>query len=197
MWPSYLWSVRDKDGIYLTFDDGPIPEVTPWVLDQLDQTQAKATFFCIGKNIRRNPEIFQELIDRGHSIGNHTFSHLNGSRTQLERYLEDTVSAPTEIEQHHQVDQLLFRPPYGRIRKKQAMRLKTLGYQIVMWDLLSGDFDPKQDVEFCWNQVRKNLAPGSIVVMHDSHKARKKLEYILPRTLELIANKGWKCRAIG
>ena len=197
MWPAYLWSIRDKDGIYLTFDDGPIPEVTPWVMDQLDRTQAKATFFCIGKNIQRNPDIFQELIERGHSVGNHTFSHLNGRRTQLEHYLQDTVTAQAEIDQHHQVDKLLFRPPYGRIRKKQAMRLKALGYQIVMWDLLSGDFDPKQDVEFCWDQVKKNLAPGSIVVMHDSHKDRKKLEYILPRTLEHIANKGWKCRAIG
>lgn len=196
LWPGYLWSVPDNDGIYLTFDDGPIPEITPWVMDELDKIGGKATFFCIGNNIRKHPEIFKQLLDRGHRIGNHTYSHLNGRESSLEGYLENTARAQAEIEIHHSGGHLLFRPPYGLIKKQQGRHLIGLGYQIVMWDLLSGDFDHKQSPEYCWNQVKKHLTPGSIVVMHDSQKAKEKLEYILPRTLDYIEKKGWKCRSI-
>ncbi|PQB05174.1 hypothetical protein BST85_09985 [Aureitalea marina] len=196
MWPAYLWSIQDDSSVYLTFDDGPIPEVTPWVLQELQKFDAKATFFCIGNNVRKHPEILQQVIKQGHQLGNHTDSHLNGKDTRFETYLQDILKAQAELDRFGTNRSKLFRPPYGRIKKRQGRALIAQGYKIVMWDLLSGDFDPSQSPEYCWKQVKRHLSPGSIVVMHDSVKARERLEYVLPRTLEFIQKKGWSCKAI-
>lgn len=176
--PQLLWHVKDsKSSIFLTFDDGPIPEVTPWVLDQLDRYKAKASFFCVGDNIIKYPELFNKLKLNGHFIGSHTFNHLSGWSTNTGEYLENVHKGASLVPTN------FFRPPYGRITPAQFKILKNY-YQIVMWDVLSGDFDPFIKPEICLNNVIKNTKPGSILVFHDSLKAWKNLEYTLPRVLD-------------
>lgn len=170
--------------IYLTFDDGPIPEVTPWVLDQLKAYDAKATFFCVGENVMQNPNIFSATIEAGHSVGNHTFNHLNGWRNENIPYFHNVRKCA------HQVKSSLFRPPYGRIKPRQMQFLQR-HYQIVMWDVLSGDFDPNISAETCFKNVIENVVEGSIIVFHDSLKSKEKLEIVLPRVLEYFSNKGF------
>lgn len=192
MFPKRLWRVDDPGAIYLTFDDGPIPELTPWVLDQLKQYDARATFFCIGRNIDRNPEIFERLRTEGHTVANHTQDHLNGWQTSTGAYLENMQLAAGNFRD----EERYFRPPYGKISSAQARALQEDGYRIVMWDVLSYDFDRTVPEEKCLENTIDNLEPGSIVVFHDSKKAERNLRYALPRTLEYITEKGWKCRAL-
>jgi len=184
--PSNLvWEVQTETGeIFLTFDDGPIPEITPWVLDQLDRCKAKATFFCVGDNVRKYPEVYAEVRKRGHSIGNHSFNHLQAWKIPYAEYLEN-VSKCREL-----VESSLFRPPHGQLTPKIA---RTLGqeYRIIMWSLLSRDFDPSVTPYNCLKIVTENTKPGSIVVFHDSLKARKNLEYALPRFLDHFTEKGY------
>lgn len=180
-----IWDVPNKENkIYLTFDDGPIPEVTEWVLDLLKAYKIKATFFCIGDNVQKNPIIFQRIITEGHAVGNHTQNHLNGWKTADYKYF-DSVEKCSKL-----VNSRLFRPPYGRIRKSQYTVLKAK-YSIVMWDVLSGDFDTKTSPIKCYNNVIKNTKPGSIIVFHDSLKAAVNLKYALPKAIEKLLEKGF------
>jgi peptidoglycan/xylan/chitin deacetylase (PgdA/CDA1 family) len=194
-YPEYLWSIDTKEKeLYLTFDDGPHPEATLFVLKQLKQYNALATFFCIGKNIVAYPSIYQQIQDEGHAVGNHTFNHLNGWKTKDDIYLKDVADASNII------DSNLFRPPYGRITSFQAKSLKPVmkGRQptLVMWDVLSADFDTRATPENCLANVVLKSGPGSIVVFHDSEKAFPRLEYALPRVLKYFSEKGFVFKAL-
>lgn len=178
--------------MYLTFDDGPHPEATPFVLDQLHTAGAKATFFCIGKCVRDFPHIFKRIREEGHSIGNHTFNHVNGWKTDPQAYLEEIAAAGGLIPSR------MFRPPYGRISGKAARRLLQGSdpWTIYMWSVLSGDFDRSLSPQKCRDQVLKYLSPGSLVVFHDSEKAWDRLRVALPATIEFCQKKGWALAAL-
>lgn len=190
MFTEFTWHIDRKDPVvYLTFDDGPIPEVTPWVLDQLDHFNAKSTFFCVGQNIEKHADIFQNIQDRGHGIGNHTYNHLSGWSTDNVEYILN-VRKGAKI-----TGSKLFRPPYGRLRPSQTRFLKH-HYQIVMWDVLSGDFDPNLTAQDCYLNVIRNTVPGSIVVFHDSLKSQDKLIEVLPRVLQHFSEKGYRFESL-
>jgi len=195
LYPNLIWNLdRDQNNIYLTFDDGPIPIVTPFVLKTLKQYNAKATFFCIGDNIQKHPDIFEELTAEGHAIGNHTFNHLRGWNTDTQLYT-DNFKACDEL-----VHSTLFRPPYGRIKRSQVSAIKALkknDIDIIMWDVLSGDFDTKLKPEICLKNVLASTKPGSIIVFHDSLKAFPRLEYVLPRALKYWSKKGYTFKSLG
>ncbi|MDX1940785.1 MAG: polysaccharide deacetylase family protein [Saprospiraceae bacterium] len=185
LFPNFTWRIPSEEKVlYLTFDDGPIPEVTPWVIEQLAQYNAKATFFCVGDNVRKYPEVFKQVKEAGHSIGNHTFNHLNGWNSENIPYFHNVRHCASLT---HSV---LFRPPYGRLKPKQAQFLQR-HYRIVMWDVLSGDFDSNISAEQCLDNVINNAQRGSIVVFHDSLKALEKIQYALPRVLEYFTQKGY------
>ncbi|PRZ25004.1 polysaccharide deacetylase family protein [Flavobacterium granuli] len=183
---NYIWDIPNRNNkIYLTFDDGPTPEITEWVLEKLDQHNAKATFFCIGKNIEAQPIIFKKIIEKGHAIGNHTFDHLNGWKTTTEDYLNNIILCEQSI-LNHKMDSKIFRPPYGKINSVQSKKLRRKGYKIIMWDVLSADFDQSITNEKCLENVVANIKPGSIIVFHDSQKAYNNLKYALPKVLDFI-----------
>ncbi len=189
LFPKRIWRLSadaTTPKIYLSFDDGPIPEVTPWVLKQLESYQAKATFFCIGDNVRKHPEVFAAVQAAGHRIGNHTYNHLKGSKHDVAIYLENVKAC----EEYFQTD--LFRPPYGRIKKAQAQALSRANYKIVMWDVLSGDWDPSRTPADCLKDVKKYSRPGSVIVFHDSLKAWPRLQNVLPLILEHFHQKGYQ-----
>jgi peptidoglycan/xylan/chitin deacetylase (PgdA/CDA1 family) len=184
------WSIPTADRVlHLTFDDGPIPEVTPWVLDELDRCDAKATFFCIGRNAEANPGILDRIVRAGHRLGNHTWDHANGWRTPLRAYLRNVLQCQTLTRSD------LFRPPYGRITMDQVRALRKR-YRIVMWDVLSGDFDGRIDGERCYRNVVDHAGPGSIIVFHDSLKAEPRLRRALPRVLHHFRERGYTFRAL-
>lgn len=190
IYPNRVWDIATKEKIiYLTFDDGPHPEVTPFVLDELKKYNAKATFFCIGKNVLAYPSIYKRILEEGHQVGNHTQHHLNGWKTDKKNYLADVAEAANHINSN------LFRPPYGRIRASQVKgigeSLKSKSAKIVMWDVLSGDFDDSLSKEKCLNNVISKTRPGSIIVFHDSEKAFPRLKYTLPVYLEIFVEKGF------
>ena len=190
LFPSLTWNVQtDQKVIYLTFDDGPIPEVTPWVLDQLAAYKAKATFFCVGDNIRKNPEVFRKVIEGGHDIGSHTFNHLSGWDTDNMTYFRNIRHGA------HLVKTDLFRPPYGRLKPSQSSFLQR-HYRIIMWDVLSGDFDTSLSPEQCYHNVLENTNKGSIVVFHDSLKAADRMKYALPRVLEHFSALGYSFKGL-
>ncbi|WP_264565627.1 polysaccharide deacetylase family protein [Flavobacterium sp. N3904] len=194
---SYIWDIPNAENkIYLTFDDGPTPEITEWVLEQLKKHQTKATFFCIGKNISNHKDIFLKIISEGHSIGNHTFNHLKGWQTPTKDYLENTEQCGDSISAQQSescnLQSKLFRPPYGKIKKSQSKKLRQLGYKIIMWDVLSADFDQNISPEKCLKNVIDNVKSGSVIVFHDSVKAYKNLEYTLPKSLEILKQRGFK-----
>ena len=190
-----VWSIPNKQNkIYLTFDDGPIPEVTEWVLKILKENNIKATFFCIGDNIRKFPHIFQKVISEGHIIGNHTFNHLDGWKTHNADYIENANQCfeyckLNTLDSYR--DCTLFRPPYGKIKPFQSIQLRKLGYKIIMWDVLSADFDQTISPETCLNNVIKNVKSGSIIVFHDSNRAQENLKYALPLTIKILKEKGF------
>ena len=193
---NYVWDVsNDRKTVYLTFDDGPIPEVTTWVLNQLQEYKVKATFFCIGENINKHPAVFKKIIADGHAVGNHTFNHLNGWKTANDIYIknikkcEEVMYAKGNIN----LSSKIFRPPYGKITMRQTKLLKSQGYKIIMWDVLSADFDQKIDKEKCLNNVLSNIESGSIIVFHDSIKAFSNLEYALPQTLRYLKKNSFEC----
>jgi len=189
---NYIWDIPNTENkIYLTFDDGPTPEITEWVLQELEKYNAKATFFCIGNNIEKHPEIFEKVIIKGQSVGNHTFNHLNGWKTSTEEYLENSRRCETEISNLKSEICNLFRPPYGKIKISQAEKLRKLGYKIIMWDVLSADYDPTISAEKCLENATKNVTSGSIIVFHDSVKAFPHLEYTLPKALKYFKEKGF------
>jgi peptidoglycan/xylan/chitin deacetylase (PgdA/CDA1 family) len=195
MFSKYVWDVPNNEKkVYLTFDDGPTPEITEWTLSQLEKFEAKATFFCIGDNINKFPEIFNSLLSKGHSVGNHTFNHLKGWETSTKEYIENVALCQEAISKNSKISNLkpaLFRPPYGRIKRSQAKELRELGFKIIMWDILTADFDAEVTPEQCLQNVLKNVTSGSIIVFHDSKKAFRNLEYALPKTLEFLKEKGF------
>jgi peptidoglycan/xylan/chitin deacetylase (PgdA/CDA1 family) len=191
IYSSYTWSIPTKEKIiYLTFDDGPHPEITPFVLKELKSHNALATFFCIGKNVLAYPEVYKQILNEGHSVGNHTQNHLNGWKTSNDDYMKDIAEAANYI------DSNLFRPPYGKITMFQAKNLqaalKARKPKVIMWDVLSADFDEKITNEQCLQFVILKSLPGSIVVFHDSEKASLKMQYALPRVLHHFSEKGFR-----
>jgi peptidoglycan-N-acetylglucosamine deacetylase len=195
VYPNRLWNVGTKEKIiYLTFDDGPHPVATPFVLEELKKYNAKATFFCIGKNVVDHPAIYKRILEEGHATGNHTQHHLNGWKTKTHLYLEDIAEAAKRIESS------LFRPPFGRIKSSQSKNIgeamKNKSVKIVMWDVLSGDFDESLSKEKCLKNVIDNAAEGSIIVFHDSEKAFPKVEYVLPAALRFFTEKGYIFRSL-
>ncbi len=199
LYSSQIWRFSPKrKNIYLTFDDGPTTEVTNWVLDTLYKYNAKATFFCIGNNIEKYPEIFTSILDRGHAIGNHTYNHEKGWNTKNDNYLKSILKTEKIIKKflikNHQssiVNHKLFRPPYGKIRRSQTKLLMANNYKLIMWSVLSADFDSSVDAEKCLNNVIKNTKSGDIIVFHDSNKAFEKLQIVLPKVLAYFSNKGY------
>lgn len=184
-----IWNKsRRRHCIYVTFDDGPIPFVTPFVLNILKQYNAKATFFCIGDNVGKHPDVFEQVKNDGHSIGNHTFNHLKGWKTDNKTYIENFLKADELLHSG------LFRPPYGRIKKSQVKLIRKVNpdTKIIMWDVLSGDFDPELKPETCLQHVLRYTSNGSIIVFHDSLKAYDRLEYVLPRAMEEWSRKGYE-----
>ena len=176
--------------IYFTFDDGPTKKVTDFVIDELKKHDAKATFFCLGRNVEKNPELYKKIIDNGHKAGNHTYSHLNGWKTNKANYLADIEFAKTFIKSR------LFRPPYGKMKQSQK-RFLFKRYKIIMWDILSHDYDANTSPEKCLSNVLNNISNGSIVVFHDSLKAKKNLYYTLPKALSILSKQGYRFAAIG
>lgn len=193
IYKSCTWNFSPaRQTVYLTFDDGPHPTATPFVLEQLKKYEAKATFFCIGKNVIEHPEIYQRILEEGHTTGNHTHNHLNGWKTGTDKYMENILEAGKYI------DSPLFRPPYGKITPFQINQLKKVSPQskIIMWDVLSADFDVELTGDACVQNVVFKAKPGSIIVFHDSAKAWERLEYALPRVLEFFRKQKLAMEAI-
>lgn len=194
---NYVWDIPTVEKkVYLTFDDGPTPEITAWVLNQLKEFNAKATFFCIGENIQKYPEIYDSIVVNGHAIGNHTFSHYNGWKTKTSDYIENVLLCKEVIQQPATGNQQLFRPPYGKLRRSQAKLLGKKNYKIIMWDVLSADFDSQISPEKCLENVIKNVQKGSIIVFHDSVKSYKNLAYTLPKFLIFLKQNNYSCEVI-
>jgi peptidoglycan/xylan/chitin deacetylase (PgdA/CDA1 family) len=202
IYPSFIWKMpgENKD-LYLTFDDGPNETATPFVLSELRKYNAKATFFCIGKNVQEHPGIYKQVIDEGHKVGNHTQNHLNGWKTNDETYLQNIEEAAKYI------DSNLFRPPYGRITKFQAKLLQSqihdgessinkFSFKIIMWSVLSGDFDTALSPAKCLENVLLNAESGAIILFHDSTKAFERMRYALPKTLEYFSERGFQFKTI-
>ena len=189
---SFVWNIPSSEKeLYLTFDDGPHETATPFVLDQLKQYNAKATFFCIGKNVVAHPDIYNRILAEGHATGNHTFNHANGWQVKNDEYMRSI----TEAEKY--IHSKLFRPPYGKISPFVSKLLrKKSGYKIIMWDVLSADFDEKISPEKCAENVLLNARQGSIIVFHDSTKAWKRMNYALAKTLQYFGNQGFTFKAI-
>lgn len=184
--PGAYWrkKTEGKKTIFLTFDDGPIPEITPWVLDLLDKYEIKATFFCVGDNVRKHPDIYKMVLDRGHHVGNHTFNHVQGIRKFSKRYLQNTQQASEYI------DSELFRPPHGHMRISQFYTLRKY-YRIIMWDVVTRDYSKCQTPEKVFQNVKTYTRDGSIIVFHDSLKAEKNMKYALPRSIEWLKEQGY------
>lgn len=207
VYPGLTWTRKTLEKvIYLTFDDGPIPEVTDYVLDELDKYAAKATFFCVGDNVFKYPMVFKKIISRGHKVGNHTFNHLNGWKNETSRYLQNVVkcddilidTTPLGSEQAYVstlTGKKLYRPPYGKLKKAQIRQLQE-EYEIVMWNVLTGDFDRNLSPEKCLHKAIKYTNKGSIVIFHDSVKALPNLQYALPRFLKHFTEAGYRFESL-
>ncbi|MFC5408194.1 polysaccharide deacetylase family protein [Larkinella bovis] len=192
LFPRYQWRVSTPEKvIYLTFDDGPIPEVTEFVIDTLKQFQARATFFCIGDNVRKHPGIFQRVQQEGHSIGNHTFNHLNGWKTDDASYLANF----RQCQQQLGIPTRLFRPPYGRMKRSQGTEILK-SHDVIMWDVLTGDFSQSLKPDVILQKTLNYTEPGSIVLFHDSIKAWPRMSYTLPRTLAHFSEKGYRFESL-
>ncbi|AMA48335.1 MULTISPECIES: polysaccharide deacetylase family protein [Flavobacterium] len=202
---NHVWSIPNTSKtIYLTFDDGPIPEITEWVLDILKENQIKATFFCVGKNIVKHPEIFKRILIEGHSIGNHTYNHVNGWEKSTTEYINNVIACEKIIQENIKIldhglkkseiknqKSIFFRPPYGKITFNQSKILRKRGYKIIMWDVLSADFDSSISPEQCIKNATQKVESGSIIVFHDSQKAYHLLKNSLPKALAFYKEKGF------
>lgn len=185
-YPSLIWRKnKAAKKIYLTFDDGPVPFITTWVLDVLKEEQVSATFFCVGKNVVLHPEIYTRILKENHRLGNHTYTHLNGWNSHTNNYLDDINKCAMHVKTN------LFRPPYGRIKKSQINQLKVT-YSIIMWDVLTGDYDKKITPEKCLHNAISNIRNGSIVVFHDSDKAKINMQFALPRFIKYAKEQGFE-----
>ncbi len=198
LYPNYIWHIPQKEKIvYLTFDDGPEPMVTNWILRQLKKYMAQATFFCVGQDIDKYPQTLTEILTAGHLVANHSYSHLRTGKNDLNTYVADVERATNLLTSNNflpseNIEARIFRPPYGRIKKKQADTLQSMGYQIVMYDLLSGDFDVQLDTQKSIRKLKKHVNPGSIIVFHNSLKAFENLQIILPELLVFLSEKDFK-----
>ncbi|MDX2190388.1 MAG: polysaccharide deacetylase family protein [Bacteroidota bacterium] len=194
--PKLTWNIKTNEKvIYLTFDDGPLPEITNFVLEQLNNYKAKATFFCVGDNVSKHPAIFNQIISNGHVIGNHTFNHLKGWQTKDPIYFENIAKSEELYQNQMKKTSELFRPPYGRIKKSQSRELLKK-YRIIMWDVLTCDYSAKISPEKCLKRSISKTIKGSIVVFHDSYKAEKNLRYVLPKYLEHFHNQGFEFKSL-
>ncbi len=191
LFPSCVWNMGDtgEKVLYLTFDDGPIVGVTPWVLQQLDEFNAKATFFCIGENVEKHHHVFEQVINKGHAIGNHTQTHRNGWNTLYNDYLGDVRQCSVNVKSN------LFRPPYGKLKPLQLRAIKK-DFKIIMWSFLTGDYLKKLAPEKVFDEMKNKIVSGDIIVFHDSLKAEKNLRYLLPKALEYFSAKGFRFKAI-
>lgn len=191
LYPKTLWrkSIEGEKVVYLTFDDGPIPEITPWVLNLLDDYGIKATFFCVGDNVRKHPEVYAEVLKRGHRVGNHTFNHLQGIRTLTKNFVKNTALASEYI------DSELFRPPHGHMRFPQNWALRNK-YQIVMWDVVTRDYSKLLSPTDVFNNVKKYTRDGSIIVFHDSLKAERNMKEALPQSIEWLRQQGYSFKLL-
>ena len=188
--PGAVWRLPQKEKtVYLTFDDGPIPEVTPWVLDLLKKYNIKATFFCVGDNVRKYPEVFKMVVSAGHSVGNHTFNHLQGFKVRSGKYVENVELADSYIRSN------LFRPPHGHLRIRQGTKLSKK-FRFVMWDVVTRDYNMKLSGEYVLNVVKRYARNGSIIVFHDSIKAEENMKYALPKAIEFLLSEGYKFEKI-
>lgn len=187
LFPKGIWRIPASDNkkdVYLTFDDGPIPEITPWVLDILDKYNIKATFFCVGDNVRKHSDIYQMVLARGHRVGNHTFNHLQGIRTFTRNYLNNAELAAEYI------DSELFRPPHGHMRLPQFFTLRKK-YKIILWDVVTRDYSKLLNSEQVFNNVKRYTRNGSIIVFHDSLKAERNMKEALPKSIEWLLEQGY------
>ncbi|MDH6304891.1 peptidoglycan/xylan/chitin deacetylase (PgdA/CDA1 family) [Parabacteroides sp. PF5-5] len=186
LFPGAIWRIPSKEKcVYLTFDDGPIPRITPWVLDLLDKYQIKATFFCVGDNVRKHPEIYRMILDRGHQTGNHTFNHIQGLRFWTTNYLANIKKAGEYIQSN------LYRPPHGHMRFPQLLLLRKL-YKIIMWDVVTRDYSPHKTPDGVFEIVKKYTRNGSVIVFHDSLKAETNMMNSLPRSIEWLQQQGYQ-----
>ena len=185
LYPGALWRMDPTEkAVYLTFDDGPIPGITPWVLDLLDQYRIKATFFLVGDNVRKHPEEFRMIVERGHRVGNHTYNHIRGFEYDVREYLDNTEKA------NELIDSDLFRPPHGHMGMKQYYKLRQR-YKIVMWDLVTRDYSKRLNGEQVFGKLKRYVRNGSIITFHDSLKAEKNMKYALPRSIEWLMEEGY------
>lgn len=191
LYPKTIWRkpIQDEKVVYLTFDDGPIPEVTPWVLDLLDKYNIKATFFCVGDNVRKHPDVFTDVLGRGHKVGNHTFNHLQGIRTLSKNFVKNTELA------HEYIDSSLFRPPHGHMRWPQYWRLKNK-YEIIMWDVVTRDYSKYMTPDKVFNNIKRYTRNGSVIVFHDSLKAEKNMKGALARSIEWLIEEGYSFKLL-
>ena len=190
LFPGVIWRIpSDKKCVYLTFDDGPIPEITPWVLDTLDRYGIKATFFCVGDNVRKCPEVYQMILNRGHSVGNHTFNHIQGIRFWTKNYVANVKKAAELIKSN------LFRPPHGHMRFPQVLMLRS-SYKIIMWDVVTRDYSPHMTPNGVLNVVKNYTRNGSIIVFHDSLKSEVNMKGALPRAIEWLQQNGYEFKTI-
>ena len=191
LYPETIWRIpRKRKTVYLTFDDGPVPEVTPWVLNILDHYNVKATFFCVGDNVARHKELYQEILKRGHYTGNHTQNHIQGIKYRTKNYLKNVEAANTLI------DSPLFRPPHGHMRFRQKIALQKAGYNIIMWDVVSRDYSKNLTPDEVFNNVKKYTRNGSIIVFHDSLKAQRNLKEALPKSIEWLLAEGYAIKKL-
>ena len=192
LFPEFTWSMHTQEKVmYLTFDDGPVPDATPLVLEYLNHYKAKATFFCVGENVTRYPEILRQVLDQGHAVGNHTFHHLDGWKTTYQDYMKDVEKCQQVLDPHYQRHgKPLMRPPYGRMKRRQWRALNQQ-FQIVMWNVLSGDFSKKIDAYTCLDKGIRHSKAGSVVLFHDSVKTIDKLKSVLPSFLEHFHSRGF------
>jgi peptidoglycan/xylan/chitin deacetylase (PgdA/CDA1 family) len=189
--PSLTWMVKTNDkAVYLTFDDGPHPEITSWVLEQLNRYNAKATFFCVGENIAKHQDTYNTILARGHAVGNHTYNHLSGWSHSQNAYFNNIDLCADLVKSN------LFRPPYGRIVPWQIQKLKAKGYEIIMWSILTRDYDKDIDTRQAISATVNNTRPGSIIVFHDSLKAEHQLKKMLPEVLQQLSQKGFQFKSL-
>jgi peptidoglycan-N-acetylglucosamine deacetylase len=197
LYPKFIWEMPPVEKvIYLTFDDGPIPEVTPFVLEILDKYNAEATFFCVGQNIEKHPDVFKQVIEKGHAVGNHTHSHIKGWRSPVETYIADFKNCDEQLSLLTDLkSKKLFRPPYGRITRKQAKVVRNT-HEIIMWSVLTKDYDARLSPEQCLERAIKATESGAIVLFHDSLKAQKNMRYALPQYLAHFSALGYRFKAL-
>lgn len=190
LYPGAIWRMNPQEkAVYLTFDDGPIPLITPWVLDLLDRYQIKATFFLVGDNVRKHPEEYMMILERGHRVGNHTFNHIRGFEYDSRAYLENAEQA------NRLINSDLFRPPHGHMKMKQYYKLRNR-YKIIMWDLVTRDYSKRLDGPQVFGKLKRYVRNGSIITFHDSLKAEKNMKYALPRSIEWLLAEGYEFKLL-